>query len=90
MSLLSTTCSDTAMPCWARRSSASLRPVTAEPGATLGCFKGRTAGIGLVLGYIQPIGQEEKLLLEFNWLPELDTQNRLKGEYLWLKMVYTF
>jgi hypothetical protein len=59
-------------------------------GATLGCFKGRTAGIGPVLGYIQPIGQEEKLLLEFNWLLELDTQNRLKGEYLWLKMVYIY
>ena len=58
-------------------------------GATLGCFKGRTAGIGPVLGYIQPIGNE-KLLFEFKWLPELDTKNRLKGDYLWLKMVYTF
>jgi len=58
-------------------------------GATLGCFKGRTAGIGPVLGYIQPIGTE-KLLFEFKWLPELETQNRLKGDYLWLKMVYTF
>ena len=58
-------------------------------GATLGCFKGRTAGIGPVLGYIQPIGSE-KLLFELKWLPELDTQNRLKGDYLWLKMVYTF
>ena len=58
-------------------------------GATLGCFKGRTAGIGPVLGYIQPIGNE-KLIFEFKWLPELDTKNRLKGDYLWLKMVYTF
>jgi len=58
-------------------------------GATLGCFKGRTAGIGPVLGYIQPIGNE-KLLFEFKWLPELETRNRLNGDYLWLKMVYTF
>ena len=58
-------------------------------GATLGCFKGRTAGIGPVLGYIQPIGNE-KLLFELKWLPELDTKNRLKGDYVWLKMVYTF
>ena len=58
-------------------------------GATLGCFKGRTAGIGPVLGYIQPIGKE-KLLFEFKWLPELETKNRLKGDYLWLKLVYTF
>ena len=58
-------------------------------GATLGCFKGRTAGIGPVLGYIQPIGSE-KLLFEVKWLPELDTKNRLNGDYVWLKMVYTF
>jgi hypothetical protein len=58
-------------------------------GATLGCFKGRTAGIGPVLGYIQPIG-EQKLIVEFKWLPELETKNRLNGDYLWLKMVYKF
>ena len=58
-------------------------------GATLGCFKGRTSGIGPVLGYIQPIGKE-KLIFEFKWLPELETKNRMKGDYLWLKMVYTF
>ncbi len=58
-------------------------------GATLGCFKGRTAGIGPVLGYIQPIGQQ-KLLFELKWLPELDTQNRLNGDFIWLKMVFKF
>ena len=58
-------------------------------GATLGCFKGRTAGVGPVLGYIQPIGQD-KLIFEFKWLPELDTKNRLDGDYFWLKMVYKF
>jgi hypothetical protein len=58
-------------------------------GATLGCFKGRTAGIGPVLGYIQPIGQE-KLIFELKWLPELETKNRLNGDYIWFKMVYTF
>ena len=58
-------------------------------GASLGCFKGRTAGIGPVLGYIQPIGQQ-KLIFEFKWLAEVDTKNRLNGDYLWLKMVYKF
>ena len=58
-------------------------------GATLGCFKGRTAGIGPVLGCIQPIGKY-KLLVELKWLPELETKNRLNGDYIWLKMVYTF
>jgi hypothetical protein len=58
-------------------------------GAKLGCFKGRTSGIGPVLGYIQPLGQQ-KLIFEFKWLAELDTKNRLNGDYLWLKMVYKF
>ena len=58
-------------------------------GATLGCFKGRTAGVGPVLGYIQPIG-EQKAIFEFKWLPELDTKNRLKGDFIWAKVVYKF
>jgi hypothetical protein len=58
-------------------------------GAKLGCFKGRTAGIGPVLGFIQPLGTQ-KLIFEFKWLAELDTENRLKGDFLWLKMVYKF
>jgi hypothetical protein len=58
-------------------------------GAKLGCFKGRTTGIGPVLGYIHPIGQQ-KLIFEFKWLPEQKADNRLKGDYLWLKMVYKF
>lgn len=58
-------------------------------GARLGDFEGRTAGIGPVLGYIQPIGQD-KLVLEVKWLPELDTRNRLNGDFVWLKMIYKF
>jgi hypothetical protein len=58
-------------------------------GATLGCFKGMTAGLGPVLGYIQPLGQQS-LVVELKWLPELDTKNRLEGDYIWLKMVYKF
>ena len=58
-------------------------------GATLGCFKGRTAGIGPVLGYIQPIGQQ-RMIFELKWLPELETKKRLNGDYIWFKMVYKF
>ena len=58
-------------------------------GATLGCFKGRTAGVGPVLGYIQPFG-DQKLVLEAKWLPEFETRNRLRGDYVWLKAVYKF
>ena len=58
-------------------------------GAVLGNFKGRTSGLGPVLGYIQPLGKQA-MMFELKWLPELDTQNRLKGDYVWLKMVYKF
>lgn len=58
-------------------------------GATLGCFKGRTAGIGPALGWIQPVG-DQKLIFELKWLPELETKNRLNGDFIWLKMVYKF
>lgn len=58
-------------------------------GATLGCFKGMTSGIGPVLGYIKPMGKQA-LVLELKWLAELDTKNRLEGDYIWLKGVYKF
>jgi len=55
----------------------------------LGDFEGRTAGIGPVLGYLLPLG-ENTLVTELRWLPELDTENRLEGNYLFLKIVYQF
>lgn len=58
-------------------------------GASLGCFKGRTSGAGPVLGYIKPLG-ETTLVVELKWLAELDTRNRLEGDYLWFKAVYKF
>jgi len=58
-------------------------------GATLGDFKGLTAGLGPVLGYIQPLGKQS-LVVELKWLTELETKKRLDGDYLWLKMVYKF
>jgi hypothetical protein len=60
------------------------------PGAVLGDFKGRTAGLGPVAGYIHPLSKTESLVFELKWLPELDTKNRLDGDYIWLKMVYKF
>lgn len=58
-------------------------------GAVLGCFKGRTAGGGPLIGYIQPLGQNS-LSVELKWLAETDTKNRLEGDWIWLKMVYKF
>jgi hypothetical protein len=59
-------------------------------GATLGCFKGKTAGLGPVIGYIQPFSKTESLVLELKWLAETGTEKRLEGDYLWLKAVYKF
>jgi hypothetical protein len=68
-----------------------LEQVTADSGQRpiLGDFKGRTAGIGPVLGYVLPMG-EQNLVAELRWLPELETKNRLQGDYVWLKIVYQF
>jgi len=68
-----------------------LQQVSADSGQReiFGDFKGRTAGIGPVLGYVLPLG-EDTLVTELRWLPELKTKNRLKGNYIWLKIVYQF
>ncbi len=68
-----------------------LEQVTADSGqrSILGDFMGRTAGIGPVLGYVLPMG-EQNLVAELRWLPELETKNRLQGDYIWLKAVYQF
>lgn len=58
-------------------------------GATLGDFEGMTRGAGPVLGYILPMGKEQ-LVTELKWLDEIDTEKRLEGEFVWLKMVYKF
>lgn len=58
-------------------------------GAKLGGFEGRDLGIGPAVGYILPVG-ENTLVAEARWLPELDTQRRLEGDFLWLKLVYQF
>jgi hypothetical protein len=65
--------------------------VTADSGQRpiLGDFKGRTAGLGPVLGYVLPLGKQN-FVTEVRWLRELDTRNRLEGDYVWLKLVYQF
>jgi len=65
--------------------------VTADSGQRpiLGDFKGRTAGLGPVLGYVLPLGKQN-FVTELRWLRELDTKNRLEGDYVWLKVVYQF
>jgi hypothetical protein len=58
-------------------------------GATLGDFKGRSAGIGPALTYVLPIG-DNTLVGEIRWMPELDTRRRLEGDYIWVKLAFVF
>jgi len=58
-------------------------------GAVLGDFKGRSLGIGPVLTYILPT-KAGTGLIEARWLPELDTKNRLTGDYYWVKAGWQF
>ncbi len=58
-------------------------------GAALGSFEGRTVGVGPVLSYILPMGKQS-LAAELKWLPELETENRVKGNYIWFKIGMSF
>ena len=59
------------------------------PGASLGNFEGSTAGLGPVVSYVHKIGKAD-MLAELKWLHEVETKNRLKGDYIWLKVIFKF
>jgi hypothetical protein len=65
--------------------------VTADSGAPdmIGDFKGMTMGIGPVISYVIKAGGAD-IAIELKWLPELDTENRLEGDYIWLKAAVAF
>jgi hypothetical protein len=67
------------------------KQITADSGsgATLGGFEGRTAGVGPVISYAHKIGRTD-FAAEVKWLPELDVQRRLKGDYVWVKLGLVF
>ena len=58
-------------------------------GARLGGFEGRTVGIGPVVSYATKIGGKD-LVAEVKWLPELEVNKRLKGDYVWFKLALLF
>jgi len=58
-------------------------------GATLGSFEGRTVGVGPILSYVHKIGKTS-LAAELKWLPELDVQSRMKGDWIWFKLALVF
>ena len=58
-------------------------------GAILGDFKGRTLGVGPVLSYVTKVCGKD-LAAELKWLPEMDVEKRLKGDYIWFKLAMSF
>ena len=66
------------------------KQVTADGGAgAKRDFKGQTMGIGPVVSYILPV-DSNTLVFEAKWLPESNVEKRIKGDYLWFKLVYQF
>ncbi len=58
-------------------------------GARLGGFEGKTAGVGPVLSYVTKVCDRD-LVLEVKWLPEMDVENRLAGDFVWVKAALIF
>jgi len=58
-------------------------------GARLGSFKEMTAGVGPVLSYAAQF-RKMAFAAEVKWLPQLGTQNTVKGNYLWVKVGLQF
>lgn len=58
-------------------------------GAALGGFEGRTVGVGPVLSFARKIGSTD-LAAEVKWLPELEVEKRMKGDYVWFKIGVVF
>jgi len=65
--------------------------ITADSGsgATLGSFEGHTYGVGPVVSYVHKIGKVD-FAGEVKWLQEVDVQNRLQGDYIWVKLGIVF
>ncbi|MBK7973721.1 MAG: transporter [Deltaproteobacteria bacterium] len=59
------------------------------PGASLGDFKGLTAGVGPVVSYIRKLGGQD-LMAELKWLREYHTENRVRGDTVFLKVALKF
>jgi hypothetical protein len=57
-------------------------------GATLGDSRAHWRGAGV--SYIRKLGKTTNLAAELKWLPELETKNRLKGNYIWFKLALLF
>ncbi|MDB5300101.1 MAG: protein involved in meta-pathway of phenol degradation, partial [Phycisphaerales bacterium] len=51
--------------------------------------EGRASGIGPVFTYSRKLGNVDTAV-EFKWLPDITTNNRLNGDAFWLKLEFNF
>jgi hypothetical protein len=58
-------------------------------GARLGSFEEMTVGVGPVLSYAAQFGKVG-VAAEVKWLPQIGTENTLKGNYVWFKVGVQF
>jgi len=54
-------------------------------GATLGSFEGNASGVGPVISCVIHPEKEVQLVAEAKWQPDLQVENRLRGDIVWLK-----
>ena len=62
--------------------------ITIESYPAFECSK--MAGVGPVLSYISPPICGHTLVAEVKWLPQIDTEKTLSGNYVWAKVGLAF
>jgi hypothetical protein len=67
------------------------RQITGDSGsgAVLGPFEAEEVGIGPVVSYTRKIGKTT-LFIDVKWLPQIDVENTMKGNYVWAKVALVF
>jgi hypothetical protein len=55
----------------------------------LGGFEAESYGVGPTISYVHPIGKST-LVADGSWLPQLHTENTLKGNLFWVKLTLAF
>ncbi len=59
------------------------------PGATLGDFKGRVAGIGPQIGFLFPVGEAHQGYLNLKAYKDFAAENRAEGYTAWVTLAIT-
>ena len=67
------------------------RQITGDSGssAVLGPFEAEQVGIGPVVSYTRKMGKTT-LLIDVKWLPQIDVEDVMKGNYVWAKAALVF